>query len=139
MDPESLQADWALWLGLASLIVAIAVLLPQLLQRTSRGQLKVAVAALKQVRKDYRKSVRALKKAEKKAHKLMARADRIKPRVLQEAREAVEDGKALARIFSDKLMVARNSVRLVIHEEFPPARHERMSKRYLPADETDEH
>lgn len=67
----------------------------------------------------------------------MGRAARVKPRVLQEAKEAVEDARAMTGILNDKLMVAENNVRRVILDEFPPVRHERMRDKYLPQDEKD--
>ena len=137
MDIEALKSDWAIWLALVSLIVALVMLIPHLLKRTSRSKLNVVLASLKQVRKDHRKSLRALGKAEKRVRKLMARAERVKPRVMQEAKDAAEDGTALTRILKDKVMVAENHVRRVIHEEFPPARHDRMREKYLAQDEQD--
>lgn len=137
MDIESLKSDWAMWLALASLIVAIVMLTPQLIKRTSRSKLHVVLADLKQVRKERRNSIRTLEKAEKRVRKLTARADRVKPRVLQAAQEAVEDAQALAKIISDKIMIAENQVGLVIHEEFPPARQERMREKYLSQDGKD--
>jgi hypothetical protein len=54
---------------------------------------------------------------------------------LQEASEAVEDARALAKIAHDQLLVAENLLRNVIIEEFPPRRHESMRRRYLRSDE----
>lgn len=137
MDIEALKSDWAIWLAIVSLIVALVMLIPHLLKRTSRSKLKVVLASLKQVRKDHRKSLRALEKAEKRVRKLMARAERVKPRVMQEAKEAAEDGTALTRILKDKVMVAENHVRRVIHEEFPPVMQEQLRNKYLAQDEKD--
>ena len=134
MNIESLQSDWAVWLALAAVIIAIAVLIPKLLKRTSRSKLKRVVADMNKARKELRKSNRTTRKAEKKARKLQARAERVKPRILQEAKEAFEDSQALEKILDDKVMVAENHVRRVIHDEFPPTEHERMREKYLPQD-----
>lgn len=89
---------------------------------------------MQDAQKALRKCTRTTGNAENKLRKLSASAERVKPRVLQEAKEAVEDGQALTRILSDKVMVAENNVRRVIHDEFPPAKHDRMREKYLPQD-----
>ena len=62
------------------------------------------------------------------------KADKVKPRVLQEARNALDDARALQRIMNDRAQVTRNLVRRAIFEEFPPSRHEKLRARYLPED-----
>ena len=84
---------------------------------TSRSKLKRVVADMKVARKDLRRLVRKVQRAEKKVRKLAARADRVKPRILQEAKEALEDAEALAKILHDKVMVTENHVRRVIHTQ----------------------
>jgi exonuclease VII small subunit len=137
MNPESLQSDWAMWLALGAIVIAVLVLIPKLLKMTSRSKLKLVVGDVKAARKEFRKVMRKAQKAEKRVEKLLARANRVKPRVLQEAKEAFEDAKALANILHDKVMVAENHVRRVIHDEYPPADHERMRAKHLPQDVTD--
>ena len=137
MNLESLQSDWAIWLALAMLLIAAAMITPRLLKMTSRSKLSRVFADVKAARKELRKSVRAAKKAGKKLEKLLARADRVKPRVLQEAKESVEDGRALAKILNDKVIVAETHVRRIIYDEFPPEKHERMRAKYLPQDVID--
>lgn len=89
---------------------------------------------MKKARKDLRKNARATAKAEKKLRGLLKRAERVIPRVLQEAKERVEDAQALQKILRDKVMVTENHVRRVIYDEFPPAAHERLRRKYLPQD-----
>lgn len=138
MNLESLQSDWAIWLALAILLIAAAMITPRLLKMTSRSKLSRVFADVKAARKELRKSVRAAKKAGKKFEKLLARADRVKPRVLQEAKESVEDGRALAKILNDKVIVAETHVRRIIYDEFPPEKHEQMRAKYLPQDVIDD-
>ena len=138
MNLESLQSDWAIWLALAMLLIAAAMITPRLLKMTSRSKLSRVFADVKAARKELRKSVRAAKKAGKKFEKLLARADRVKPRVLQEAKESVEDVRALAKILNDKVIVAETHVRRIIYDEFPPEKHERMRAKYLPQDVIDD-
>ena len=134
---ESLQSNWAIWLASAMLLIAAVGIIPELLRRTSRGKLNRVFADVKAARKELRKSTRAAKKAEKKYEKLLVRADRVKPRVLQEAKESVEDARALAKILNDKVIVAETHVRRIIYDEFPPEKHERMRAKYLPQDVID--
>lgn len=134
MNIESLQSDWAIWLALASLVVAIVLIIPIVLKRTSRSKLNRVLSDLKETQKELRKTGRVSDKAEKKLQKMLANIERVKPRELQEAKDAVDDSKALTRILSDKLMVAQNHVRRVIHDEFPPAKHDQMRAKYLPQD-----
>ena len=138
MNLESLQSDWAIWLALAILLIAAAMITPRLLKMTSRSKLSRVFADVKAARKELRKSVRAAKKAGKKFERLLARADRVKPRVLQEAKESVEDGRALAKILNDKVIVAETHVRRIIYDEFPPEKHEQMRAKYLPQDVIDD-
>jgi len=138
MNLESLQSDWAIWLALAMLLIAAAMITPRLLKMTSRSKLSRVFADVKAARKELRKSVRAAKKAGKKFEKLLARADRVKPRVLQEAKESVEDVRALAKILNDKVIVAETHVRRIIYDEFPPEKHEQMRAKYLPQDVIDD-
>jgi seryl-tRNA synthetase len=113
------------------LLFAAGMKTPQFLQTTSRSKLNRVLENMKEVRKELRKSIRAKDKTEKKFRKLMARGDRVKPRILQEAREAVDDARALAKIMSDKLMVAETHVRRIIHDEFPPAEHDHLRDKHL--------
>lgn len=131
---ESLQSDWALWAALVALLLAFLAIIPKVLQRTSRSKLNRVFADVKAARKELRKSLQAAEKAEKKYEKLLTRADRVKPRVLQEAKESAEDGKALAKILNDKVIVAETHVRRIIYDEFPPEKHEQLRAKYLPQD-----
>ena len=137
MNIESLQSDWAVWLALGSLAIAIALMIPILVKRTSRSKLNKVLSDLKETQKELRKTARVSDKAEKKLQRMLANIERVKPRELQEAKDAVDDSKALTKILSDKMMVAQNHVRRVIHDEFPPSKHERLRARYLPQDVED--
>jgi exonuclease VII small subunit len=137
MNMESLQSDWAIWLALVAAVIAVVMIIPILVKQTSGSKLKRVLVDMKEAHKALRKCTRTTANAENKLQKLSSNAGRVKPRVLQEAKEAVEDGQALTKILSDKLMVAENHVRRVIHDEFPPAKHDRMRARYLPQDVID--
>lgn len=138
MNLESLQSNWAGWLALAVLTLAIVLIIPILLKRTSRSKLNKVLSDMEATKKELRKIARAADKSEKKLQKMLANVERVKPRELQEAKDAVDDSKALTKILSDKMMVAQNHVRRVIYDEFPPARHDRMRAKYLPNDVKEE-
>lgn len=134
MNFHDLQSNWAAWLALAAVFVALIIILPGILARTSRAKLDRVLADMKKVQRELKKLSRATRRAERKLEKLTKRAQRVRPRVLQEAKDALEDVQALKKILADKLMVAENHVRKVIHDEFPPREHERLRKKYLPRD-----
>jgi peptidoglycan hydrolase CwlO-like protein len=134
MNIESLQSDWAIWLALASLVIAIVLIIPILLKQTARSKLNKVLSDLKETQKELHKTARVSNKTEKKLQKMLANIELVKPRELQEAKDSVDDSKALTKILSDKMMVAQNHVRRVIHDEFPPAKHDRMRAKYLPQD-----
>jgi putative cell wall-binding protein len=93
-----------------------------------RDRLKILAKA----RQDEGKALKSVEKAERIVRRLHDNADRAKPRHLQEAKDALQDARALAKIAHDKIMVAENHVRRVILEEFPPIKHETMREKYLP-------
>jgi peptidoglycan hydrolase CwlO-like protein len=134
MNIESLQSDWAIWLALASLVIAIVLTIPILLKQTARSKLNKVLSDLNETQKELRKTARVSNKTEKKLQKMLTNIELVKPRELQEAKDSVDDSKALTKILSDKMMVAQNHVRRVIHDEFPPAKHDRMRAKYLPQD-----
>jgi hypothetical protein len=135
---ESLQSNWAIWLALVLLLMVALMITPELMRSTSRSKLSRVFAGVKEARKELRKSTRAAQKVEKKYRKLLARSERVKPRKLQEAKEAVEDGRALVKILNDKVIVAETHVRRIIYDEFPPEKHEQLREKYLPQDIIDE-
>lgn len=132
MNAEALQTHWALLAasvtGCALLIFAVVLLV----RNSARGQLRRRQKALRQERGRLRKAEAVVEKAERQKSRLMSHAERVKPRVLQESAEAVEDARALAKIAADRVLVAENHLRRVILEEFPPTQHEKLRSRYLP-------
>ena len=138
MNSELISNNWALILAAVPALLVLVVVLHFLLGRTANGQLR-------QVRKGHRAAQRELsaaRKASKRAlarvAKLTARAGQTRPRLLQEAREAAEDAQSLEKIASDRVQVAANHVRRVIHEEFAPVRQQKLREKYLSQDENDD-
>ncbi len=132
MDWNFLKSNWAL---AAASVIAVAVVffvIVQLIRQSGWGRLQETLRALDNARRQEAKALKSVEKAERIAERLHENADRAKPRHVQEAKDALHDARALAKIANDKILVAENHVRLVIHDEYPPVRHEAMRQRYLP-------
>ena len=137
MDWDILKTNWALAIAAALGFIVALIAVVQLFRRSRAGQLRKTVAALANARQDEAKALKAVQKAERIARRLHDNADRAKPRHLQEAMDALGDARALAKIANDKVLVAENHVRRVIHEEYPPLKQEALRQRYLPSQDAD--
>jgi len=129
--------NWALGLaavvgGLAATTVFVAII-----RRSARGQLKRVCAELKKMQKIHRQTAGVTENSHRRVGKLGKKADKVKPRLLQEAKDALQDARALEKIANDKVLIAANHVRRVIHEEFPPSRQQALRDRYLPTGKQD--
>ena len=134
----SLQTLTAYWAPLAASVIGVALLLFvawRIWLQSPRGQLSEAKSRLKTREREADRARRVLEKSASVLVSMEARADSVRPSRLQDAREAVEDARALAKIAHDQLLIAENLLRKVIIEEFPPRRHESMRRRYLRSDE----
>jgi hypothetical protein len=138
MDSILSQDHWAL--AAAGLVGGVAVLaiLWTVYRRSPRGQLRARLREHRRASRAYKAAVKRANRAESRFGKLRKRAANVRPSMLEEAKGALTDARALARIASDRRQVTANRVRQVIVEEFPPARHERLRRRYLPRDEQDD-
>ncbi len=137
MTLEFLQRHWAL---LAAAIVGSAVLLFagwRAWLDSPRGRLRAARRRLRKTEAAARRQQKRLAQLSARLEGLQRKAETVKPVRLQEATEAVQDGEALLKIASDRLLIAENHVRKIIVEEFPPKDHERMRSRYLPGERED--
>jgi hypothetical protein len=132
MDWNLLKSNWALIVAAILATIIVVILIVQLLRRSAGGQLRATLRDLKKARQEEAKALKTVKKAERIVARLQEKAERAKPRHLQEAQEALGDARALAKIANDKLMVAENHVRRVIHEEYPPVKQEKLRQKYLP-------
>ncbi len=132
MDFEHAQQYWALLIagGIAAAVLVFVGF--RLLQDSSRGRLAAEVGELRKREKAARKATRAVNKAQARLAKLRSKAETVKPRHVDEARGRLEDAEALKKIADDQVLVARNKVRTIIVEEYPPKRHEVLRRRLLP-------
>ena len=132
MDANFVIRNWALLAAAALLTPVTIVILGQLIGRSATGQLRNTRADLADEKRKHSKTRSATARAEARVDKMLQQQDKVKPRLLQEARDALQDARELEKIAADRVLIAENHVRRVIHEEFPPAKHARLRKRCLP-------
>ena len=132
MDWTILKSNWALAVAAIIGFIIVMSVVAQRIRRSSWGQLRQALHTLAKARRYEAKALKSAKKAERVARGLHEIADRAKPRILQEAKDVLQDARALAIIANDKILVAENHVRLVIQQEYPPVRQEALQQKYLP-------
>ena len=137
MQGEFLTGNWALWAAALPVALVVLVTLSALRRESAGGKLNAVLKGHNEANRQLRKGQNAVRKTERRLSRLSAKKDSVKPRVMQEARDAVDDAHALLKILEDRAAVEANHVRRVIYEEFPPARHEAMRARYLPQDVAD--
>lgn len=137
MEIDLILENWALWASLVPGTLVVYAVAVALYRRSGSGQLSRACRNHRAAQKTLARARESVTAAAAKVGKLQSRADKVRPRELQEAKDALEDCRALEKIADDKSQVMRNHLRRVIFEEFPPARHEKMRARYLPQDVED--
>ncbi|MGI9225071.1 MAG: hypothetical protein ACR2QX_11375 [Woeseiaceae bacterium] len=135
MTHEFATTHWALLSASVLGLAVVMFVLWRLWLDSARGQLHVAVRRLREANLQGHKQRLAVENLTATLNRMLARADSVKPRRVQETREAVQDAQALLKIATDQVLIARNHVRRVIVEEFPPRRHEAMRNKYLGNDE----
>ena len=133
MDWNLIKSNWALVIAAVIGLIVVLLIVLQLSKRSARGQLRQTLKDLGKARQEETKAMTAVEKAERITTRLHENADRAKPRHLQEATEALQDARALAKIANDRILVTENHVRCVIVEEYSPVKHEAMRQKYLPA------
>jgi uncharacterized protein YlxW (UPF0749 family) len=134
MSLDDLRQNWGLAVAGLLMLIVLAIVLVAIYRRSARGQLAATVRALRQARRECRQTEGRVAALTAKVAKLRERARSVKPRVLTETSEALDDARALAKIHQDRVLVAANHVRRVIYQEYPPAKHEALRQKYLPDD-----
>ncbi len=132
MDWNILKSNWALAVAAIIGFFIVLIVVAQLIRRSAWGQLRQTLQSLAKARQNEASALKSVERAEGIARRLDENADRAKPRHLQEAKDALQDARALAKIANDKILVAENHVRRVIHEEYPPVKQEALRQKYLP-------
>lgn len=134
MNAAFFQSHWALLGGLALLTLVATSLVPALYSRSAFGQLRNTRSVLKRAISEQEKIRRRVSDLEKQVARMSARGEFVKPRLLAEKKEQLDDARSLEKIAGDKTLVARNHVRRVIYEEYPPAKHDKLRNRFLPSE-----
>ena len=137
MTLDVLIRHWAL-IGASVLGTAVLLfVLYRLYEDSGRGRLRTTVRELRSREQAAKKARSVTHKAASRVERLRAKADKVKPRSIEEAAGSLEDARALQKIADDQLLIARNHVRKIILEEYPPGRQEALRRRFLPTDEAD--
>ena len=131
MSLELLTKNWALVVASVLGTGILLFVLFRAFQDSSRGRLNAAVKTLQKREKEARAATRAVEKMTTRLDRLRSKAESVKPRHGQEASESLEDARALLKIADDQVLVARNHVRKLIVEEYPPKRQQAMRDKYL--------
>lgn len=137
MDVEALRQNWALAVALVLLTPALILVGRSLVQRSAWGRLRAAHRKLHKARRQLAQQESRRKQCERRVAALEGKAARVRPRLLDEAREALTDAAALQKIRADQVLVAANHVRKIIHSEYSPQRQVRLREKYLPNDRED--
>ena len=132
MDWNILKSNWALAVAAIIGFTIVLIVVAHLIRRSAWGQLRETIHTLDKARQDEAKALQSVDRAERVSRRLHDNADRAKPRHLQEAKDALQDARALAKIANDKILIAENHVRRVIHEEYPPVKQDALRQKYLP-------
>lgn len=130
MGETWIREHWALLGAGMALLAVIVVLLLVLYRRSRRGRLASFARAKKVERRSLDLSINAARKARARLERLEKKAGRVAPKTLDKARGALQDAVRLVEIRKGALQVAENHLRMIIVEEFPPARHEALRKRF---------
>lgn len=131
------KGNWALLAAVGLAVLVGLVILGRLIGGSRHGQLRHTLADLHNCQHELKKATNAARKAENSVDRLRNRLASVKPRHAQEAKDAMQDARSLQKIAADKVLVAQNHVRRVIHEEFPPNKQGRLRAKYLPNDRPD--
>lgn len=135
MNDTLLTGNWALVLAIVVAGLATIVIIAGIARKSARGQLKRVRADFRKALKGRNKAASVAEKKQRRLTRLGANTENVKPRLLQEAKDALQDARALEKIADDKVLIAGNHLRRVIHEEFPPAQQQKLRDRYMPDDE----
>ena len=131
MTIDYLQQNWALIIASVLGLGIVLFVLFRASQDSRRGRLGSALTYMHDRERAARKSVKALEEATHKIERLRARSESVPPKQADAARDALLEAQELQKLIDDQLLIARNKVRVLITEEYPPKRHEAMRSKYL--------
>jgi len=131
MTIDYLQQNWALVIASVLGLGIVLFVLFRASQDSRRGRLGSALTYLRDRERAAQAAAKAVEKATTKLERLRTKADSVAPKQAEKAREALLEAQEIEKLIDDQLLIARNNVRMLIFEEFPPKRHDAMRKKYL--------
>ena len=131
MSIDYLQHNWALLIASVLGLGIVLFVLFRASQDSRRGRLGSALTYMRDRERAATKAVKALEEAAHKIERLRARSESVPPKQADAARDALLEAQELQKLIDDQLLIARNKVRVLITEEYPPKRHEAMRSKYL--------
>ena len=131
MTIDTLQQNWALLIASVLGLGIVLFVLFRASQDSRRGRLGSALTYLRDRERAAQKAAKALDKASSRIERLRARSESVPPKLADAARDALTEAQELQKLIDDQLLIARNNVRLLIVEEYPPKRHDAMRSKYL--------
>jgi hypothetical protein len=131
MTIDYLQQNWALLIASVLGLGIVLFVLFRASQDSRRGRLGSALTYLRDRERAAQKAAKALDKASSRIERLRVRSESVPPKQADAARDGLLEAKELQKLIDDQLLIARNNVRLLITEEYPPNRHDAMRSKYL--------
>ena len=131
MTIDDLQQYWALVIASVLVLGIVLFVLFRASQDSRRGRLGSALTCMRDRERAARKAAKALEEATHKIERLKSKSESVPPKQADAARDALLEAKELQKLIDDQLLIARNNVRLLITEEYPPKRHKAMRSKYL--------
>lgn len=131
MTIDYLQQNWALVIASVLGLGIVLFVLFRASQDSRRGRLGAALTYLRDRERAAKKAAKALDKASNRINRLRARSESVPPKQADAARDALLEAQELEKLIDDQLLIARNNVRLLITEEYPPKQQEAMRSKYL--------
>ena len=131
MTIDDLQQYWALVIASVLGLGIVLFVLFRVSQDSRRGRLGSALTYMRDRERAAQAAAKVVEKATTKIERLRARSDSVAPKQAENARDALQEAQELEKLIADQLLIARNNVRMLIFEEYPPKRHEAMRSKYL--------
>ena len=131
MDLELLQRNWTLVAALIILVPVLIGVLVAMLGQSRGGQLKAKVRLVQDARKRRSACLREVEALGNKLKALSERADRTPPARIDKVKTMLREATLLAETANDHRLIAENTLRQFIRDEFSPERQESLQRRYL--------
>ena len=128
---QTFTNHWALIIASVLGLLILLFVVFRLVQDSRRGQLSSALNELREREKVLHSASRNVTKSLSKCEKLASQGDKVPPNKLLSARDALAAARETERLLKDQVLVLRNNARTIILQDYPPARHEALLRRYL--------